>query len=1794
MRPEAEYEETEEIKEKDKALYMQEFVRPFDLSCPPLFRVKFVKANKGNSLILFNMHHIVSDGVTVKILMDDFAKLYLGETLPRLSIFYKDYSEWLKIRNLRQQRAYWKREFSGEIPVLDLPLDYKRPKVQTFLGNTLMLNLGDEIKRQVKELCKKTGTTEYMAMLSVFMILLSKYGRQEELIVGSPVSGRIHKDTESIAGMFVNTIAIKGFPGRDKSFCCFLEEMKHKIVQAQENQEYPFDQLVEEVSVKREMSRNPLFDVLFSMQNEDINVELELPGVRLKDIPLPRNISKFDLSLFVIVTEDGYRLEMEYCKELFREESIMRMMFHFTTILKEVLKKPDQVIHKIDVTEEAERIKLLREFNRPFVIYEKDLTVVRLFEQRASEYYHKKAVAFEQDILTYGQLNKKVNALAMKLKALGIGRNDFVAVMAERRIETIIGIMAVLKAGGAYVPLDPDYPLGRIRYMVRDCSPRAILNFGPDAQFGLPSIDLSSALQWNEVEENPEAINTPEDLIYLIYTSGTSGKPKGAMIEHKSVIRLVNKANFVNLDESTVILQTGTLCFDAATFEIWGTLLNGGTLYLSDKEKIMDAGNLRAMIQAEKINTMWLTVSLFNQLAIEDVHAFDSLENLLIGGEQISEKHVRYLRENNPSIRIINGYGPTETTTFATTYPITDYPMEDNTPIGKPINNTQIYIADGDMLCGIGMPGEILIAGDGVARGYLNQPELTAKSFISNPFEDGKLYCSGDLGRWREDGNIEYLGRVDEQIKLRGFRIELREVEAVISKYQGIQDVVVRLKETDAQKILFAYVVAKDKVDIEKLRSQIRQELPDYMIPAAMLQIEKIPVTANGKTDMRALPEIQFADLHAYVAPANERENQIVALFEKVLGYSPVGMKDNFFEIGGDSIKAIRLVSKLKDLNYSISMREIVRLREVELIIKNLRKVENHMEYSQEEVTGIVEMSPVQRKFFSWKLPNPCHFNQCLMLQAKGVVNISAIKESLQALVKHHDMLRAVFSNGEQMIIRAEESGSIALPVFDVKEMDQETRSSFIENKNTEIQSSMDLSQGALIKAAVYFMEEETHLLICIHHLVVDGVSWRILLEDFENGYRQFLQKGEISLPLKTMSYRDWIQERKAYCNTEKVKSQKDYWKQIISQFACGRVEQDGKNRNSGYEIIKITMDEESTRCMLNCSAKTCKGDMNALLLTCLGIAARKFHGGNQLLVRLENHGRTEFTPQVCVSRTVGWFTSMYPVLIKVWDSLEDTLKNTMEMLNLIPDYGMGYDWFSKGDEDIDISFNYLGEIIQEKEERGYFIKSQYSSGTAVAKENIFSNIIFNCLIENGQFKIELWYDSSKFAQESMGKLLSSYEEALEEVMKYSFLIGFESNTPENSKREIRVRAENIFALKQYDRALLMETDLYKELLNYEIQMTKQTESCLKPFGYQKFFLENYPDNICGARIRIEGDLQGENLIKIVREIVSQQSIFRNSYDSKKGELCQFVFIDECPIPYVLHKGADSDVSIYESVIVHPELFKTLLSKIFVIKMSECCYELYFYVHHGLWDLASTEILGELIKEKLLGTDNLKARDVYTRYTMERTQREELNLHKQDLRNLIQRYFSYAKIFDFLLEGKTEKYQMHIKFRFNPISLEKILKDPIQWAVHLYCRMNMDELPEKTVPFLLMHFGREGTALKTAGLYLDIIPYTYERGTIHRYSSDTGNYGHLLFQKELFQAENYEKYFKRFPVVNFYADMETANVFEDFRDIDVEIKEILGGNEITMRIFKDIVYIAVPCIHNNVSHGMKIVKEVLG
>ena len=795
--------------------------------------------------------------------------------------------------------------------------------------------------------------------------------------------------------------------------------------------------------------------------------------------------------------------------------------------------------------------------------------------------------------------------------------------------------------------------------------------------------------------------------------------------------------------------------FDASTFEVWGAALNGGTLHLISKENMLDAATFKNYMIENGVNTLFITTALFNQFIGEDKTIFNCLKHLMFGGEATSECHVEILRSQNTGIDFRNVYGPTETTTFASHYIIKD--KVDKTPIGKPVSNTQMYILNGNELCGIGVPGELCIAGDGVARGYLNRPGLNAEKFVKNPFGEGKMYRSGDLVRWLPDGNIEFLGRIDEQVKIHGFRIELGEIETRIRDIKNIRDCVVIVKtDNTGDKAVYAYYTGTEKVEIADICSKLAEKLPDYMMPAYMMQIDEIPMTRNGKLDKRALPEIEAIAAKEYIAPRNEAEEVVCEAFSVILDVEKVGIQDNFFELGGDSIKAIRIISKLRNTGYTATVKDVMNGKTAEKIAIAIKKNTEERKYEQGEVTGKVELTPIMKLFGEWKLAKPEHFNQAIMVSVTGVEN-GVIKQAIEELVKHHDILRAVYVNNELEILPFAESRLCDFYEFDYSQVEDKHKA--VEEKCTEIQGSIDLANGPLVKIAIFELGETKQMMFCIHHLVVDGVSWRILSEDFESAVSQIKAGKKVILPEKTASFIEWSKKLKEYGENLRCK-ENEYWKKVNDKIAEGHITGEYTETEAGYEVAKFS--KETTEKLLTKSGNAYGAKVDEVLLAGLARTVGRITGQKSVAIKLEGHGREEIHEPILIDRTVGWFTNIYAVSLECSEDDDVSIINAKDTLRNVPNMGMGYG-YTEHEGEPDICFNYLGDFNEGNVQN----ISQYSSGLETAKENdMLDNILINGKILSEEFSFEI-ICQKKYGQQFAEQIKIEFEKSVGELAEY-------------------------------------------------------------------------------------------------------------------------------------------------------------------------------------------------------------------------------------------------------------------------------------------------------------------------------------------------------------------------------------------------------------------------------------------
>ncbi|BAZ14328.1 amino acid adenylation domain-containing protein [Calothrix sp. NIES-4071] len=976
---------TSEREAQAKSIITQEIERPFDLSSEPLLRVILLKVLENEHILLLNMHHIVCDDWSIGVLISELGALYTAKVknqpspLSELPLQYADFAEWqrewLTGEVLEKQLAYWRHQLNG-ITVLPLPTDKRRPNIQSHHGATQFLELPLSLASALEKLSGQEGATLYMTLLAAFQTLLYRYTYSDDIVVGSPIANRNRSEIEGLIGFFVNTLVLRTDFSGNPTFREILSRVREVTLGAYSHQDLPFEKLVEHLQPERNLSASPLFQVVFGFENAPMQ-ELELPDLAPSFMNIDLKTTRFDLELHLWKCSsdfrslwggdwqysEGIRGIVVYNTDLFEDATISRMLKHFTTLLEGIVAEREQRIVNFPLLSEAELDQILFEWNDTQNDYPSNQSIHELFEQQVTQHANNIALNYDNVVetrliasLQYNELNNRSNQIAHHLQKLGVNTEVVVGICAERSIDMIVGMLGILKAGGAYLPLDPTYPTERLNFMLKDSHAHVLLTQEKFAQhfedFSNPIVDLNK--DWkgaHESKQNLSSETTSDNLACIIYTSGSTGTPKGVAVTHKAVNRLVCNTNYIKITPDDKIAQVSNTSFDAATFEIWGALLNGAQLIGISQDIVLSPNEFASQLKQKDINILFLTTALFQKIARDVPQAFSNLKYLLFGGETIDTRWVKKVLECNRSgeaPQLIHLYGPTENTTFSSYYPIHELPSGTSIPIGRPISNSQIYILDANLQpVPIGVTGEIYVGGDGLARGYINNPELTdilwsnilwsghpCPPYINTRQSDGRgrpfhkspshntIYKTGDLGRYLPDGNIEFLGRIDNQVKIRGFRIELEEIETLLNQHPTVREaVVIVIEDIPGDKYLVAYIVPQPQQQIttNNLRAFLKQKLPEYMIPVAYVILESLPLTPAGKVNRHALPKIDTLNLNVeenYVAPQTDVEQVLVEIWANILTMrkQPIGVHDNFFELGGHSLLATQLTSRIRDV----------------------------------------------------------------------------------------------------------------------------------------------------------------------------------------------------------------------------------------------------------------------------------------------------------------------------------------------------------------------------------------------------------------------------------------------------------------------------------------------------------------------------------------------------------------------------------------------------------------------------------------------------------------------------------------------------------------------------------------------------------------------------------------------------------------------------------------------------------------------------------------------------------------
>jgi amino acid adenylation domain-containing protein len=1175
----------DERETQSRLLAAEEARRPFNLAKGPLLRVKLLRLGEEDHVALLTMHHIVSDGWSMGVLLREVAALYeaysqgMRSPLDELPIQYADYAvwqrEWLSGEVLEAQLAYWRRQLAG-LPILNLPTDHPRPVVQGYRGAAESLQLPASLTDSLKELSQRNGVTLFMTLLAAFQTLLMRHTGQEDVTVGSPVANRGRAELEGLIGLFINTLALRTDLSGDPSFTELLGRVREAALGAYAHQDLPFERLVEELQPERDLGRHPLFQVMMVLQNAP-GIAPELPGLKLSELPFENATTKFDLTLALAETGPGLSGYLEYSTELFEEETVRRMLGQYRKLLESVVEDPQAPLSELEVLTEEERERLLVEWNRTEADYPRDQCVHELFEQQVELTPERTALSFEDEQLSYAELNRRANRLARHLSNLGVGPDARVAICLERSIDMVVALLATLKAGGAYVPLDPAYPAERLALMLEDIAPAVLLTNGATKaalagrRHETCVVDLDAdAPSWAaQIARNLDRAGIGLDtrcLAYVIYTSGSTGLPKGVMVEHQGLRNLLF-AQIQNLavDPGSHVLQSASFSFDGCIFQVMMALCRGALLVLPPHGQILAGDELVRFVTRHDVSHAALQPAML--AGIPRNVSLEGIRTLIVAGEAVTRELVQ---QWSPGRRMINDYGPTEATVSATYYDCRG-DEQGPPPIGRPIANKRIYILDKrHQPTPIKAPGEIYLGGVGVARGYLNQPRLTAECFLPDPFtkEPGaRIYKSGDLCRWAPDGNIEFLGRNDFQVKIRGFRVELGEIEAALRKHPRVHEAVVLARQdSPGEKRLVAYLVCdrESAPTAGEARAFLKERLPEYMVPSAFVPLDELPLSSNGKVDRRALPAPNHArpeGAAAYLAPRTPAEEVIAAIWSQALGIESVGVYDNFFELGGHSLLVNRVVSRVREaFGIELPLRVIF---ESPVLAEFASSIELEIQFGSEPDTFPLEpisrdqpipLSLSQQKMLTNEQMNPgtASNNVPILIRLSGELDLAALEWSLGEIIRRHEILRTTFETSGGVACQViHPPAPIRIPVVDITRKsipDRETYARRLAYK--EGQRPFDLAVGPLVRASVMRLSAEEYLLLLvIHHIVIDPWSLSLFMQELTTLCGMFGQGGREAappLPELPVQFADYAVWQRKWLQGEALKRLHDYWRERL------------------------------------------------------------------------------------------------------------------------------------------------------------------------------------------------------------------------------------------------------------------------------------------------------------------------------------------------------------------------------------------------------------------------------------------------------------------------------------------------------------------------------------------------------------------------------------------------------------------------------------------------------------------------
>ena len=1291
---------------------MSGFVRPFNLEEGPLFRIGHLEFADGVTCIATDFHHIITDGTSMGILFGDLETVMGGTRPAPLARGYRAALGTLVEREsgeaMRAHRRYWSKRFADDVPVLQLVTDWHRPDVVSGAGATLFTEIDAETSQRLRQFARDNDLTPFMVLLATFGQLLSRMSGQHDVVIGSPVMGRPGTDYADLVGMFVNTLPIRLRTDPATPVAGFLEEVRATVLEAFAHQDCPLELFLQDVEVRREPGRRPLFDVCFVHQNTDMGLETGGDEV----LSFDDGSAKYDITLSTRESGGRLLLEWEYSTDLFREETIRLYADRYVQLLTSLIASaPQEPVSELRLLPAAE-VDLIRRLATTPSPATESIGIAGLFAARVAEDPEQTALIHGAERVSYGAFDARVTEIARGILRLGVTPGQPVALLFHRSTDMVAAIMGVLRAGCYYVPLNPEFPEERLRHVLADSGAKFLLTSDECLQhagtLGLDMDVVHTVAQCAEVgaadgpEEQFAGIpGSSADPAYVMYTSGTTGLPKGSVIRQRSVMRVVRHSSFYEAGPQDVFLLMSDYSFDGSVYDMFGALLNGSTLVIVDKADVLELDRLGAAIRDNGVTSFFITAAMFNALIDSCPQVLGSVRCLLFGGEAASPVHVKRAFDILGPGRIANGYGPTETTVFAAVHVVHDVVERDAIPIGRPINDTSLWVLDADRrLAPIGASGELFIGGGGLADGYLHLPELTAERFVTSPDVPGeRLYRTGDLVTVKSNGLVYYSGRLDQQVKFRGYRIETAEIVQVALDEPEVLWAHAAVHEQDGVKNLCLWVrFGEGGSDDTRLRSALRRKLPSYMIPSFIVPTDEVPLTRNGKLDAAALPSPTQVSIDAGTGSALEGAEAVVAqVWTKVLGV-PVDSADaDFFTLGGDSIKAIQIVAGLKGHGLQVTVADMLECQTVgDLSARAAATSVTTRTYDQAPMCGPVVAGPIQAAYLAAGDIDGV-YTQSLVVTMPGTVTAGELGDALEKVMAHHDMLRVRVcdDDGEPgLTVLAPEEGSGLGVLWAPAGGSEEEITAFL----GEVQAGTDARRGPIVAVGIDMPAPEgmTRFVVAAHHVAVDVVSWGIILEDLATAVR-----GEDLLPT-SVPFPQWTRELRDHVHAGGLHDQLPYWKQIQDRARAVLplfAEEEIRREETTTRLMRLPEDVVDEVFEHVRGTHGLDQGRAALAVVCHGIA--RWSGRDEIVCTLEGHGRETFAEEHDLTRTVGWFTSAFPHVVESGRDARSTLDAVRGSFDRLPGNGFGYGplrWYS-GELSADgaqvspqISFNYLGE----------------------------------------------------------------------------------------------------------------------------------------------------------------------------------------------------------------------------------------------------------------------------------------------------------------------------------------------------------------------------------------------------------------------------------------------------------------------------------------------------------------------